>query len=132
MISSACWVWEDLIAKANFLYDRIMHADVRLQQDILVNRGEDEFGLGEKVRVVLRAWLDVSLQVVPRGEGLQGDRGHVEGLEVLKGYVREAQSILTPDDQYFDPEKLASLRDEAIEAHRSGLTGPLLENERAH
>jgi hypothetical protein len=131
-LATNCWVWEDLIAKASFLFDRIMSIDVQYQQYILMKRGEDELGLGEKLRELLRAWLDVSLQVVARGECLQRDYGHVDGLDALKENVRDAKSILTPDDEFFDPVKLSSIRDEAIKAHRSGLTEPLLGNERAH
>jgi len=76
--------------------------------------------------------LIVSRQVVPQGERLQEEYGEINGLDALKANVKQAQSSLTPDDQFFDDDKLVSLRDEAIEAHRSGLTEPLLENERIH
>ena len=79
-----------------------------------------------------RDWLAVSQQVAPQGERLRAQYGDAEGLDVLKENIREARSILIPDDEFFDPDKLASLRDEAIEAHRSGFTEPLLGNERVH
>ena len=59
------------------------------------------------------------------GESLQ-DCGPTEGVDTLRDYVREAKSLLTSDDEYFDLEKLSPVRDEAIEAHRLGLTEPLV------
>ena len=126
------WVWEDSIAKANFLFDRIMRIDFQVQHHIVVERGEVDSGLEEKVRELLRAWLNVSLQVVAQGERLQRERGQADGLDALETNVREATAILTPDDQFFNPDRLASLRDQAIDAHRSGMTEPLLGHERAH
>ncbi len=126
------WVWEDSIAKANFLFDRIMRIDFQVQQYNLGKRGEIDSGVQEKLREVLRGWLNVSLQVVAQAERLLREHGHAEGLDALETNVREAKAILTPDDEAFDPDKLASLRDGAIEAHRSGMTEPLLGHERAH
>ncbi len=127
-----CWPWEDAIAKANFIFDRVMHLDIEIQQYILVSRGLDETGLQVKLRDLLGNWLAVSLQVVPHGERLRREYGDAEGLDALKENVRQAQSILTPDDEFFFGDKLSTLRDEAIEAHQLGLTESLLENERAH
>jgi hypothetical protein len=131
-LAKECWVWEDLIAKANFIFDRIMHIDVQVQHCLLVGRCRDEEGLQEKLRDLLRAWLAVSLQVIAQGERLERDYGEVEGLDSLRANVQEARSALTPDDEFFAGDNLSALRDEAVEAHRSGLTEPLLENERTH
>lgn len=38
--------------------------------------------------------------------------------------IRQAKAILTPDDEYFCGDKLVSIRDEAIDAHR-GYDGAL-------
>ena len=42
------------------------------------------------------------------------------------------QAILTPDDEYFTDDKMVSIRDDAIQAHRTGLTEPFLDHERVH
>jgi hypothetical protein len=127
-----CWVWEDLIAKANFIYDRIMHVDDQVQHCLLVGRCRDELGLQQKLRDLLAGWLAVSLQVLPQGERLRREHGDAEGLDTLKENVCQAKAALTPDDEFFAGDRLSALRDEAIEADRLGRTEPLLENERTH
>jgi hypothetical protein len=121
------WAWEDLIAKANFLFDQIMRLDVRVQRTILVERRHDESGLQDELRRVLGDWMSTSIQVIAHGERLQQEYGRVEGIGALRENLAPAKSILTPDDEFFDPDRLASLRDEAIEAHCRGLTEPLVE-----
>lgn len=131
-LATDCSVCEDMIAKANFIFDRIIHVDIEIQQYILLQGHLDEADLQEDLRGLLNDWLELSTRVVSDGKRLQEEYGRAEGLETLKDNAREARSILTPDDEFFDHEKLSSLGDEAVEAHRSGLTEPLLEDERSH
>ncbi len=130
-VAADCWEGEDLIAKANFLFDQIMRQDVRVQRYILVERGRDGADLQDGLRRVLLDWMSTSLGVVPYGERLQREYGHVEGLDALRENLSQARSMLTLDDEFFDPDRLSRLRDQAIDAHRLGQTEPLLENERA-
>ena len=116
---------EDMIAKANFLFGRIMHLDIQVNQYILLQRGRDDSSLQDEMRSLLDRWMAVSLQVVPEGEF-----GPVDGLDRLLENLAQARSILTPDDEFFDSDALSSLRDEAIDAHRQALTEPLSGNER--
>jgi hypothetical protein len=128
-----CWVWEDLIGKANHLFSRILDLDIQVQDYLFKNCNDVKPDFHEKPRELLRLWLAVSLKVVPRGERLQKDyNSKTDGLGELKEHIEEAKSILTPDDEFFDTDRLSQLRDEAIADHRSGLTEPLLENERIH
>jgi hypothetical protein len=129
-VAADCWEGEDLIAKANFLFDQILRQDVRLQRYILGEGGRDDSDPQDGLRRVLLDWMSASLRVVPYGERLQREYGGVEGLDVLRENLSQAKSMLTPDDEFFDPDRLSPLRDEAIDAHRLGLTEPLPENER--
>jgi hypothetical protein len=124
---SDCWVWEDVIAKANFLFDQIMRLDLRIQRVVLVERRSEELDLQDDLRRVLSGWMNHSVQVIPHLDRLQHEYGHVEGLDALRENLSQAKSILAPDDEFFDPDALGPLRDEAINAHRSGLTEPLVE-----
>lgn len=126
-LSADCWTCEDLIATANFLFDRIMCQDVRVQRYVLVERGHDGTDLQDELRRILLDWMTTSLRVVPHGERLQQEYGQVEGLDALRENLSQAKSIMTPDDEFFDSDVLATLRDEAIDAHRAGLTEPLVE-----
>lgn len=125
-LAADCWTWEDMIATANFLFDQIMRQDVRVQRYLLVERGRDGADLQEQLCQVLLGWMDASLGVIAQGERLQQQYGRVEGLDALRENVSQAKSILTPDDEFFDPDRLAPLRDEAINDHRAGLTEPLV------
>jgi hypothetical protein len=125
------WILEDLIAKANFLFERVMVADVRFQQHVLVAGADEDPLQGKKLREMLGTWLEISLDVAAQAARFDRDRSRVEGIESLNANLREAKSILTPDEEYFDVDKMSVLRDQAIDEHRMGMTEPLLENERS-
>jgi hypothetical protein len=116
---------EDLIAKANFVFDLIMRLDVQISKHVMSEAGRDDWALQDEILSALGHWMGISLKIVPEGEG-----GHVDGLDMLKENLARTKSIHTPDDEFFDPDALSPLRDEAIEAHRLGMTEPLLGNER--
>jgi hypothetical protein len=122
------WIWEDIIAKANFLFGRIIDLDADIQEQIFAGRIDLDLRSDEEIREILQNWLAVSFQVVPHAERLEREYGVVDGANALRGNIDQAKKILTPDEVYFRDDKLVSLRDLAIEAHRSGLTEPLLDN----
>lgn len=124
-LSDDCWAWEDLIARANFLFDLIMRADLRVQRYLLVERGSDGLDLQERLREALEEWSKTSQRIVPQGERLQQDYGQVEGLETLRENIAQATSCLTPDADFFGSDALVELRDQAIDAHRAGSTEPI-------
>ena len=113
------WAWDEVVAKANFLFDRLIDLDLDIQELVLNDRMEYDPALGEKVRRLLRDWLDVSLRVIPHVEG------HVvDGADLLRSRVTEARSMLTPGGEFFGGDELARLRDRAIDEHRAGRTEP--------
>lgn len=78
-----------------------------------------------KIRDVLRQWSEVSANVLQNVVRLETTHTDVHGVQILLASMKQAQSILTSDSDYFTSEQLAELRDAAIEAHRSGQTEPL-------
>jgi len=127
-LAEDCWVCEDLIAGANRLFDRLLNLDIQVQEYVLLERGEA--GIQDKLRAVFSNWLTASLQVLPQAERLERDYGRIAGADELSENVKQAKAMLTPDDEFFSSDKLSLCSGEAIEANRSGLTEPLLDDER--
>lgn len=127
-LATDCWTWEDLIDTANHLFARILRQDERVQRYLLVERGENGTNLQDQLQRILREWKSASSFVVAQGERLEREFGRVEGLDALRENLSQANSILTPDDEFFAAGALTALGDEAIDTHRRGLTEPLIES----
>ena len=128
-----CWPGEELVVKANVLFGRIMDLDTDIQEGVLEGRIPHDPRLDAQVGDLLKQWLDTSLPLVLRID--RGGRGpDQEAVEANAGFrekIGQARMILTPDPDFFRDDRLIDLRDAAIEAHRSSLTKPLLNNGRA-
>lgn len=130
-LSNDCWVWEDLIAKASFLYRRMLILDEELQKFLLAEPAADG-SLQAALRNVLAEWLNTSLLCTGYTDRVRKLHGQVRGAEELIANIKEAQAILTPDDVFFDDPEMWSMRDEAVASHRAGETEPLLDDECVH
>ena len=119
------WSWEDLVAKANFFFDRIMDLDADIQESALTGRLEYDPGLLEDVRGLVGDWRRACLQMLPHLDRLEAAGDLVEGAPGLRENLSEAGGILTDDPAFFAGDALARLRDEAIDDHRGGLTEPM-------
>jgi hypothetical protein len=126
-----CWLWEDLIAKGNFLFTRILDLDTDIQESVLSGADEFDPDLDCKIHKILAEWLEVACEIEPHILRLRNQYGTVDGGDELKSHIREARGILTPDNDFFAGDKLAELRDRAIEDNRAGLTEPMLGHDRA-
>jgi hypothetical protein len=127
-LTRSCWPWEDLIAKANFVFGRITKLDMDVQ--LFLFKSPDASADPELMnasREMTTAWLDVSVPLLERSEQLVHEYGSVDGRKELAINVRRARAALTSDEEYFDSDELAEARDKAIDSHRAGLTEPLLE-----
>jgi len=129
-LAEDCWVLEDVIAEANYQFERLLKLDMQVQECVLLARGEA--GMQDRLRAVFNVWLTASLQVLPQAKRLESDYGQIAGAHELGEHVKQAKAMLTPDDEFFSSDMLSSCSDEAIEANRSGLTEPLLDDERVH
>ena len=118
-------VLEDLIAKANFLFGRILKLDEEIQGFLLANPIADR-RLQDALRNVLAGWLDTSLVSIGHAVRLKGESGALDGAEQLAANIKQARAILTPDEEFFVADKLWAIRDEAVKIQRAGKTEPLL------
>jgi hypothetical protein len=62
-------------------------------------------------------------------EKLEAENYEVEHAEEFRRCASEVRGILTTDEDFFARQKLADLRDEAIEANRNGLTEEMSETD---
>ena len=123
-----CWPWEDLVGKANWIFDQVLDVDLNIREAVF--KGEIGFDaqLEERVYDVLRQWLEVSIVVTSHIDRLEKEYGSVEGGREFRRRISQAQAMLTPDSKFFGDENLARLRDKALEANARGLTERLLNN----
>lgn len=129
-LRDVCWFWEDVVALAVLTYQRIIDLDSDVRESGFRNDlcQEDETEILDELRKLLQTWYRVSREVLTVGASVEREYGSVEKLSDLQAQVREAQGILTPDDQFFVSESIAQLRDQAIEEHRAGRTTGLLDD----
>jgi len=128
-LESKCWVWEELIAKANYLFERFVKLDDDIQRSVLTGELEYDPAVQEEMSALLREWLDVSCCLVPHTDRIAADYGSADGTDELRTNIKAAEAMLTPDDEFFTGEKLVSLRDAAFDEHQRGETRALLEDE---
>lgn len=124
-----CWEYEDLVAKANFLYTRIIDLDEDIQEVCLLSGAEFHYELDQKVDQLLSSWLEISLEILPHIGDLEREYSSLDGAEDFRRNVKEVQAILTPDREFFAGDALVDLRDQAVDDHRAGRTEPLLDDE---
>jgi hypothetical protein len=119
--------YEYLVEDANRILERMLALDIELHE--IGMEAADVAELQDVLRGAIAKWLEMSLEVLTAVEQSPKECGQVEKVEELKRNVDRTKAMLTPDDEFFRSDKLSSLCDEAIEAHRSGLTEPLLDDE---
>lgn len=71
--------------------------------------------------ICLEAWLSLASGLLP-GLSPEFVAGYPSIVAEFKQAIRQAESILTPDDKFFASDRLAELRDRAIDNHRAGKT----------
>ena len=128
-IEQDCWVWEDLIAKANFQFGRLLDLDADFQEAILLGRIAFDADREAKIDGLFAGWLKIGEELKAQVDRLRAAYDSVDGSEALESNVKEAKAILTPDDEFFDPDVLGRMADAALEAHRAGLTEVWLPDE---
>ena len=71
-----CWLWEDLVAKANFVFQRIILLDQDVREAELAGQLEatQSFAdLESMVEELMRNWVEVSAEIEPQVKQLTVD-----------------------------------------------------------
>jgi hypothetical protein len=127
-LTRGCCSLEDLIAKANFVFGRILKLDMDIQEFRFESpEAEADSELLHMTRDATTAWFKVSLPILERSEQLIQRYTDVSGHKELIINIRRAQAAGSHDEEYFDSEELVGARDKAIDSHHAGLTEPLLD-----
>jgi len=125
------WPWEDLIDKANHLFERMIAFDMSLREAAFSDKlsGEAEYvELDSKLGELFRSWLRVSERIAPLVSQFRREFIEVDGEKAFLQNVERAQGMATPDDQFFVADKLVELRDSAVDAVRSGDVEPMFDD----
>jgi len=132
-LSRDCWLWEDIVAKANFVFQRI----ILLDQDVREAEFSGKFSrqqsfedFDRRLTELLREWAEVSAQLEPHVARLASTYGEVDGGQTFLSNFAEARAMLTPDDGFFNHEKLVEMRDGAVDVFRSGHAEPMFDDAR--
>jgi hypothetical protein len=116
-----CHVLEVLLRIALHHLDEIGNLDNKIR--LLVLKGEAETKEEELAAQLYRHWFNGATTILmPLLARMEGKGYQVEGAAEFRNACREVTGILTPDSEFFDCERLAELRDKAIDAHRRGET----------
>ncbi len=121
-LSGDCWVWEDLVIKANHVYLRIMELDEDFRDCFLVQGATYDPGLNDAIQKLVRDWHEIAIEILPQVERLERKYKSFEGSVDFRRNFAEVKDILTPDHVFFGGDQLTELRDRAIEANRDGQT----------
>jgi hypothetical protein len=93
-VGAESWVWEDMSAKAIFVFDQI----TRLESDIRKFAMERDRDLGQELyvrhRQLLANWLDAALQVQREAEQVKSPVGEVGDADMLRKQIEQAQQKL--------------------------------------
>lgn len=119
------WVREDLIAKANFLFGRLLDLDNDIQEAVLSGKLAYHAEIDQEVTSLFRGWHEVATELLPLAERMQSEFGSVEGGDLLAVNLTQARDILTPDSEFFSSPMLEGLEEDALRQHRAEQTKDL-------
>ncbi len=123
------WLLEDRIGWANLLFSNLLDLDTDVELYIVENHphdDEDARYLRSRIGSMFKDWLGVSSTTLRNIDKLVQRGIEIKGADTFCNNVRSARQMLTADDIFFDSDKLVQLRDEAIDANRTGRTDELV------
>ncbi len=114
-----CWIWEDLISKANHLYGRIRRLDRHVRHADLVLKSHVPAELYDEIDGFIRSWLKHSLFLLGEAERIEREYGGVNEYDEFVDNIRAAKFAVAPDE-FFDNENFIAFRDKAIDEYLAG------------
>jgi hypothetical protein len=122
-----CRDLEARLAFGVFTFGQIGRADEEWRREVYAGKlpfsEEVETTIGDAYRSWARV-CDSYLQAIAK---LEAEGYEVEHAEEFRRCAREVRGILTNDEDFFASDELATLRDEALEAHQNGITEEIAE-----
>lgn len=127
------WPLQELVEIANRAFEKfnVLDAEVRRSSRAGKISEEDYERLDSQIESLFQRWLATSKLLKSDVERLLGSYESVEGAAAFLAHVREVEAMLASDDEFFDHEEIAQLRDAAISAHRRGDVEPMIDDDRS-
>ncbi len=129
-LANGCWVIEQLIAVANRNLDRFIAFDASVRKASragVISESQYDYFDSKSVEL-LEQWLETSRVIAPEVRRLLDAYGAVDGADEFFRRIREVEAMLATDDEFFDSEEIADLRDAAIDAARRGDVEPAFDD----
>jgi hypothetical protein len=120
-----CVELEEVIALGLTVYNLINRMDEIWRLAVHKKKVAYSPKVDKLITKALRDWLrgcKILAKIIKKVEGLGYE---VTGAEEFRLACREAEGILTPDEAFFDGEKLQGLEAAALKSHRAGRTKTL-------
>lgn len=117
-----CYEVEETINLGNRGFDAIVAFDEAWRRRVM--RGELPFSpvLHSFIHALSQRWNAPCMEVLAAIDKLRGQSFSVKGAEEFQLRCQEAAGILTPDSEFFGSDKLAELRDQALDQYMRGET----------
>ncbi len=116
----ACYKFEDLLAKGIQAFEDINRYDELYRSGVYSGRVKSDQKVVDGIKSLYALWLLPRDYLTRRMRALEKDGFKIKNAKEFRSCCREAVGILTPDEEFFQGEKLVQLRDAAIDANRQG------------
>jgi hypothetical protein len=116
-----CRDLEDIVSLSIKLYCEI----IELDEDVRLCEFDDrdsEIRLLVKTNELLQRWVQTSGDVLESISRMERGGYSIDGSDRFRGFLKEAENILTDDSKFFTGPKLQKMESEAILTHNDGKT----------
>lgn len=124
------WPLQELVEIANRAFEKFNALDAEIRRSSRAGKisDEDYERLDSKIESFFERWLAASRVLKPEIERLQSTQKRAGGAAAFLAHVREVEAMLASDDEFFDHEEIANLRDAAIAAFKRGDVEPMFDD----
>jgi len=126
-IAILCFEAQDKIQMGLALFAQILRLDENYSELLLSDKIPQIPEVETAIPELCSEWHSTFLPLLGVVNFLEGQRHSVDGADEFRKGLRQAESILTPDQEFFEHPKLWAMGDEAVEFNRKGLTEDLFE-----
>ncbi len=120
--SSAVWLLNDLVDQLIRLEATITDLDTEIHQTAASLETSHAADLVAQSRLLFESWLNVALAVHAQLQFAQQMCHPILQADVFAALIQQVQDCLLPDEEFFDDDSLAKLRDRAIADADAGHT----------
>ncbi|WP_145257525.1 hypothetical protein [Planctomycetes bacterium Pan216] len=114
------WKLEDFLFEGVYIFKMVNDFDMYYRERVITGKEEFDPGMIDGYKHVIGRWLQIANHL--ENLVLQFERSgfEVSRAEEFRSTMREAEGILTPDDDFFSGGKLDAIKEVAIEEYKRG------------